>query len=225
MDDPAVTTPALTLIHKPGQVQSQVDLILASVKRSHPDFWKMNLLMSIFGGSDSLMYTRLRDDLGLVYSAYFYQSFKWQAGFLNGYIGGKSDQTGEAIRETLDIMKSLRNEVPQQDFIQKRLDALNSFVFNVDTPAALVATYGHYYLRNEPLDTLDRIQEAFIRADRKELKRLAAAFLNPEKIQITVVADKTTAVKKAGGAQITLEDDLKSLAKTLGLAFREIDLR
>ncbi|MDF1590574.1 MAG: pitrilysin family protein [Desulfobacterales bacterium] len=223
--EPTDTPPTLTLIHKPGQVQSQVNLTLSSIKRSHPDFWKMNLLMSIFGGSDSLMYTRLRDDLGLVYSAYFYQSFKWQAGFLTGYIGGKSDQTGEAIMETLDIMKSLQNEIPEPDFRQKRLDALNSFVFNVDTPAALVTTYGSYHLRNEPLDTLDRIQEAFIHADREELKGLAAAFLNPEKIQITVVADKTTRVKKVDGTAVTLEEDLKSLAKTLGLPFREIELR
>jgi len=225
LDEPPETPPVLTLIHKPGQVQSQVNLILPGVKRSHPDFWKMNLLMSIFGGSDSLMYTRLRDDLGLVYAVYFYQSFKWQAGFLSGYIGGKSDRTSQAIRETLDIMKSLRNEIPQQDFGQKRLDALNSFVFNVDTPAALVSTYAQYYLRSEPLDTLDRIQEAFIHADREELKRLAAVFLNPEKIQITVVADKTTPVAKAGGADITLEADLRSLAETLGLPFREIELR
>ena len=95
----------------------------------------------------------------------------------------------------------------------------------MDTPAALVTTYGHYYLRNEPLDTLDRIQEAFIHADREELKRLAAAFLNPEKIQITVVADKTTLVKKADGTKATLEEDLQSLAKTLGLPYREIELR
>lgn len=225
LDEPAETPPILTLIHKPGQVQTQVNLILPGVKRSHPDYWKMNLLMSIFGGSDSLMFTRLRDDLGLVYSAYFYQSFKWQAGILNGYIGCKSDQTADAIMETLDIMRSLQADVPRRDFEQKRLDALNSFVFNVDTPAALVTSYGYYHLRNEPIDTLDRIQDAFIHADRDELKRLAAAFLNPDKIQITVVADKTTLVKKTAGSELTLEEDLKSLAKALGLAFREIELR
>ena len=66
MADPAATAPVLALIHKPGQVQSQIALTLPSVKRTHPDYWKINLLMSVFGGSDSLMYTRLRDDLGLV---------------------------------------------------------------------------------------------------------------------------------------------------------------
>jgi len=225
LEPPADTPPVLTLIHKPGQVQSQLTLALPSVRRSHPDFWSLNLLMSIFGGSDSLLYTRLRDDLGLVYAAWFYQGYKWQAGYLNGYIGCRGDQTGRALAETLDMMKSLQNDVPRPDFERKRLDALNSFVFNVDTPAALVSTYAHYALRGEPLDTLDRIQEAFIHADRKNLKKLAHTYLDPQRIQITVVADKTIPVKRPDGAVTTLEEDLKALAESRGLPFREIKLR
>jgi len=61
------TGPVVALIHKPGQVQSQVAIALPSVVRTNPDFWKISLLMNILGGSDSLMYKRLRDDLGLVY--------------------------------------------------------------------------------------------------------------------------------------------------------------
>lgn len=223
--EPAVTPPVLALIHKPGQVQSQVSLILPGVKRSHPDYWKINLLMSIFGGSDSLMFTRLRDDLGLVYAAYFYQSFKWQAGYLMGYIGCKADGTSDAVTETVHIMQALQKKISPADFDQKRLDALNSFVFNVDTPAALVNAYARFYLRHEPLDTLERIQEAFIQADRKELEGLASTYLDPGKIQITVVADKTIRVRRADGTTLTLEDDLKLLARNLGLPYREIALR
>ncbi|MFH0844139.1 MAG: pitrilysin family protein, partial [Pseudomonadota bacterium] len=65
LDEPRETPPVLALIHKPGQVQSQVELILPGVKRTHPDYWKINLLANILGGNDSLMYTRLRDDMGL----------------------------------------------------------------------------------------------------------------------------------------------------------------
>ena len=188
--DPAETPPVLALIHKPGQVQSQIALSLPSVKRTHPDYWKINLLMSIFGGSDSLMYTRLRDDLGLVYSAGFFETYKWSAGMLIGYIGCQGDKTVPAIAETINIMKSLHQEVPRQDLEQKRLDALNSFVFNVDTPADLVEVYARYYLRDEPLDTLEKIQDAFFTADRDDLRRLAREYLDPQKIQIFVVADK-----------------------------------
>ncbi|MFC1817101.1 M16 family metallopeptidase, partial [Thermodesulfobacteriota bacterium] len=225
LDEPAVTPPTLTLIHKPGQVQSQISLGLRSVKRTHPDYWKISLLMNIFGGNDSLLYTRLRDDLGLVYSAWFYQTYKWQAGILRGYIGCKTDQTSASILETLNIMKSLRDNIPKKEFERKRLDALNSFVFNVDTPAALVTTYGNYHMRNESLDTLDRIQEEFINASPEKLKNLSAKFLDPENIQIVVVADKTTTVKTNAGTELTLEEDLKSLAKNIGLPFREIELR
>jgi zinc protease len=225
LDEPAETPPVLALIHKPGQVQSQVSLALHGVRRIHPDYWKMSLLMNIFGGSESLMFTRLREDLGLVYSAGFYQTYKWKAGILAGYIGCKGDRTVEAIRETVKIMNGLRNSVPKKDFEQKRLDALNSFVFNVDTPASLVEVYGRYHMRREPLDTLDRIQDTYIGANREELEILAGNLLNPNKLQVFVVGDKMTKVRNQDGSETTLEENLKNLAVELGLPFREIPLR
>ena len=92
-----------------------------------------------------MMYTRLRDDLGLVYSAGFYETYKWNAGSLFGYIGCKGDKTAAAIAQAIEIMNSLRQDVPPKEIEQKRLDALNSFVFNVDSPADLVKVYGNYY--------------------------------------------------------------------------------
>jgi predicted Zn-dependent peptidase len=225
LDDPPKTPPILALVHKPGQVQSQAAILLSSVKRTHPDYWKVGLLMNVFGGKDSLLYTRLRDDLGLVYAAWFYQTYKWKAGMLAGYIGCKSNQTGRAIQEMVEIMKGLREQVPRKDLELKRLDALNSFVFNVDTPAELVEVYGRYYMRKEPLDTLERIQDAYMSASAEELRGLAGKLLRPERLQIFVVADKTTRVRMKDGTPITLEQDLKDLAKGMGVPYTEIELR
>ncbi len=225
LKDPVSTAPVLVLINKSGQVQSQIVLSLPSKKRSHPDYWKTGLLMNIFGGNDSLMYKRLRDELGLVYSAGFFQTYKWRAGELLGYIGCKADQTTAAITETLKIMETLRREIPEEELELKRLDALNSFVFNVDTQSELVDVYGRYYLRNEPLDTLERIQDAYMSATKDELHRLAAELLTNEKIQIFVVADKNIKVQSQDGRQITLDDDLKVLAGKLNLPFQELALR
>lgn len=223
--EPSETPPVLTLIHKPGQVQSQVSLALRSIKRTHPDYWKVGLLTDIFGGSDSLLYTRLRDDLGLVYATYFYQTYKWHAGMLLGYIGCKSDQTARAIGEAARIMDALGEGIPEKDIEQKRLDVLNSFVFNVDTPVALVDVYGQYHLRGEPLDTLERIQDAYLEAEGRELESWASRLLLPSSLQIFVVADKETPVKRDDGTQMTLEEDLKNLAGNLGIPYREIPLR
>ena len=225
IDEPVETPPVLALIPKPGQVQSQIALSLPSVKRTHPDFWKLSLLMNIFGGSDSLMYTRLRDDLGLVYAAGFYQTYKWDAGGLFGYIGCKGDKTAAAIAQTIQIMNSLRQDVPPKALEQKRSDALNSFVFNVDTPEDLVKVYGTYYMRSEPLDTLEIIQNAFFDASREDLRRLARDYLVPGNIQIFVVGDKDIKVKNEHGEVLTLEEMLKQLADSLGLPYKEIALR
>jgi predicted Zn-dependent peptidase len=171
------------------------------------------------------MYTRLRDDLGLVYSAGFYETYKWNAGFLAGYIGCKADKTAAALAQTIKIMNSLRQDVPEKELEQKRLDALNSFVFNVDTPADLVSVYGRYYMRNEPLDTLDKIQDAFFNVSREDLLRLARQYLDPGRIQIFVVGDKLTKVINDQGDEATLEETLMDLAESLGLPYREIELR
>jgi predicted Zn-dependent peptidase len=223
--DPEKTPPVLALIHKPGQVQSQITLSLPSVKRTHPDYWKISLLANIFGGDGALMTRRLRDDLGLVYSAGFYETYKWSAGVLYGYIGCKGDQSVPAISETIKIMRALGKNVPQKEVDQKRLDALNSFVFNVDTPADLVAVYARYYLRSEPLDTLEKIQDAFFSANQEDLRRLAAEYLAADKIQIFLVGDKTIKVKGSAGNGSTLEDMLRDLADSLGLPYVELELR
>ena len=225
LGEPAETPPVLAFIHKPGQIQSQVGLLLGGIRRTHPDYWKMRLLTDVFGGNNSLLYTRLRDDLGLVYAAWFYQTYKWKAGLLAGYIGCKGDKSAQAIQETVHIMNSLRKEVPEKDLELKRLDALNSFVFNVDTPMELVEVYSRYYMRGEPLDTLGRIQDAYISATKGELENLARRFLDPKKLQIFVVGDKTTRVKRKDGTEVTLREDLKTLAKALDLPYREIMLR
>ncbi len=225
MGEPDETPPVLGLIHKPGQVQSQIVLVLPGVKRTHPGYWKLNLLATVFGGGNSVLYKRLREDLGLVYAAWFYQGYKWHAGMLKGYIGCKGSSTRQALEETVNIMGLLRDEVPQQLLEQERMDALNSFVFNVDTPSDLSEAYARYHLRGEPLDTLERIQESFMDATKEELEGLAKKYLDASKLQVFVVADKNTVVSTKGGSSVTLAEDLRALAGELGLPYREIPLR
>jgi predicted Zn-dependent peptidase len=122
-------------------------------------------------------------------------------------------------------MKSLQQGIPGRELELKRLDTLNSFVFNVDTKAELVQAYSRYAMRQEPLDTLGRIQDGYFSASGEELKGLALQLLDPREIQIHVVADKATPVQKADGRTVTLEEDLKAMAQSLGLPFREIELR
>ena len=225
LPDPSTTPAVLAFINKPGQVQSQVTFALPGPRRTDPDYWKTNLLMDVFGGQDSLLFRRLRDDMGFVYSAYAYSSYKWKAGWLVGYLGCKADRTGEAIQQTAALMEDLRREIPEDELETKRLDALNSFVFNVDTPAALTSAYAAYRMRGEPLDTLDRIQTDFMEATARDLVRLAREYLDPRKLQVVVVGDGDTPIPLKDGTRISLEESLRRTALALGLPFRALPLR
>jgi predicted Zn-dependent peptidase len=225
LETPGPSRPVLAFIPKPGQVQSQVTLALPSVDRANPDYWKVNLLVNIFGGSDSLLFTRLREDLGLVYATFFVQTYKWKAGMIIGYIGCKGDKTDGAILETVEIMKNLGRDIPDREIEQKKMDLLNSFVFNVDSPAQLVEAYAHYHLRGEPLDTLERIQEAYLEAGKEELQRLAKTYLDSRKLQIFVVGDRATVLNRSSTEGMGMDEGLKSLAGKLDLPYSELPLR
>ena len=225
MAAPQPAGPVLALIPKPGQVQSQVALVLPGVSRSHPDYWKMSLLMSIFGGRDSMLFTRLREELGLVYAAFFSQTYKWKAGILLGYIGSKGEMTTRAILETIHIMEALGRKLPEEELERKRMDLLNSFVFNLDTPAQLVEAYARYHMRGEPLDTLERIQDAYITAQKDDLEKLAGTFLDPAKLQVFIVLDPETKVRDKEGKVVLITENLMDLAGAAGLPFTQIPLR
>jgi zinc protease len=222
---PEKSPPVLAFIDKPGQIQAQVVMMLPSVPRSHPDYWKIGLLVDLFGGRDSLLYTRLREDLGLVYAAYAYQTFRWEAGMVIGYAGCKADRTVEMIEETIGLMKGLNHRVPSERLEHKRMDVLNSFVFNVDTPRDLTSVYGRYYLRGEPLDTLYRIQQDYLSATAAELENLAGDVLDPAVLQVFVVADGNTPTMDQKGMGTTLALAPQIFAEKAGLPFLEIELR
>ena len=78
---------------------------------------------------------------------------------------------------------------------------------------------------SKPLDTLERIQDSYISAEKQELEVLAKKHLDPKELQIFVVGDKLTKVIKEDGSESTLEDDLMALAKKLDLPYMEIPLR
>jgi hypothetical protein len=88
-----------------------------------------------------------------------------------------------------------------------------------------VDVYGRYHLRNEPLDTLEKIQDAYMCTTKEDLHRIAAELLDPGKIQIFVVGDKDIKVPSSDGKVVTLEENLKILAHKLDLPFQQIALR
>ena len=61
--------------------------------------------------------------------------------------------------------------------------------------------------------------------NKNKLEGLARQHLDPKQLQIMVVADKTTSVKKGNGQEVTLEEDLKELAEELKLPYKELELR
>ena len=95
----------------------------------------------------------------------------------------------------------------------------------MDTPAALTGVYARYRLRGEPLDTLQQIQKAYMEASRQDLRSRALTYLDPSRLQIVVVGDRSTQVAQEDGTRTNLEASLRQTAEALGLPFETRPLR
>jgi len=62
-------------------------------------------------------------------------------------------------------------------------------------------------------------------ATQEELRRLAVALFDLQKIQIFVVGDKNIKLKSQSGKEMTMEEDLMALAEKYSLPYQEIQLR
>jgi len=93
-------------------------------------------------------------------------------------------------------------------------------VFNVDTKAELVP--GLQPLRDAAgaARYLERIQAAYFHQHAGGTADHRPPLLDPLKIQIQVVADKTLPVSKADGRTLTLEEDLKAVRRASGCRSR-----
>ena len=73
------------------------------------------------------------------------------------------------------------------------------------------------------LEQLDRIEKRYQEIDREMMKPELSS--DPKKLQVFVVCDKATRVKDDDGTEVTVEDEMKTLAKMLGMPYKEIELR
>lgn len=135
--------------------QSTVIFGQRGVPRLTPDNLAIEGFNKIFGslGFGSRLMNRIRSEMGLVYSV----SGSIAPGVVQGknsiYLQTKAQSTGEAIIESLNILKSMQDgPILDQEMTLMKETSVNSFVFKFDSAAELVQRYALLRLLSYPKD-------------------------------------------------------------------------
>ncbi len=220
---PSLTPSVFGFINKPGQVQAHLFFLFPGVPKKDDDYWRLSLLSDIIGGGGSLLYRRLREEKGLAYAVGFYESSRWEAGLLSGYIGCDSKRAVEAIDTSLDIFSELRHTISQDLFDLKKRDKLNGFIFNVEKISDLIDIYCRTYIRGDDLNILSKVQDIYMNITKGELEEISKRYLDTRRVQIFIVADGNTRISTPKDQPLFKAIENLSLKK--GIRFMNIPLR
>lgn len=186
--------PGIYIIDKPGAAQSTIAAGLVGIDRSNPDYYAVQLLNSILGGGSSgRLFKVLREEKGYTYGAY--SSFTSRKGPGPFRAGGdfQTGSTKESVEELMNLIAGVRGSASatQEELDSHKLAIINSYPQGFETTGSVAGqlsnlvtfglpdTYFNDYIRNISAVSL------------KDVSRVANKYLDPSKMAIVIVGDRT----------------------------------
>ncbi|HYR06505.1 MAG TPA: pitrilysin family protein [Longimicrobium sp.] len=189
---PAIGRTVVYLIDKPGAAQSEIRIGHPGVPRSSPDYFALQVLNTILGGSfTSRLNTNLRETHGWSYGARSSFQMLRGAGPFTAQAGVQTNATDSSLVEFFKEINRIRTEpVTQQEldkiknFVALRLPDQLETTQDVAFQLANLETYG--------LDASfydDYVQRVMaVTAD--DLRRVANQYVRPDRAVVVVVGDR-----------------------------------
>jgi predicted Zn-dependent peptidase len=177
------------LINDPNGVQGAIRIARHFPNRHHPDFLKMQVLNSLFGGFfGSRLMTNIREDKGYTYGIHSYiQNHIQQTAWLISTEAGR-DVCEAAIQEIYFEMKRLREELVDEDeLLLVRNYMMGSILGDLDGPFQIIARWKNIILNDldekyfyDSINTIKTITA-------EQVRELAEKYLQPEEFYELVV--------------------------------------
>jgi zinc protease len=191
---PVLEPGPLTLVHRPGVVQSSMRVALPAVTRTHPDHAALQLANLVFGGYFSSRWVEnIREDKGYTYGPHSAVEHSIAGSTLVVAAEVATAVTAPAFLETVYELGRLATQPPaEHELAQARQYALGTLQLGMSTQsglAGLVSTYAGFGLR---LDYLARHAERLARATVDEVAAAAARYLAPARSAAVVLGDADT---------------------------------
>ncbi len=177
------------IINDPNGVQGAIRIARHFPNRHHPDFLKVQVLNSLFGGFfGSRLMSNIREDKGYTYGIHSYiQNHIQQTAWMISTEAGR-DVCEATIKEVYHEMQRLRDEsVDEEELLLVRNYMMGSILGDLDGPFHIIARWKNIILNDldekyfyNSINTIKTITA-------EELKQLAEKYLQPEEFYELVV--------------------------------------
>lgn len=163
--------------------QSHVVLGTALPAHSHPSRYGLVLLSNALGGGmSSRLFQRVREEMGLCYSVFTYQSFYAGCGQGGVYVGtrrGTEELAVEAIREELHRVAA--EGLSPEELEQAKRQVKGQVMLSLESTSARLYRLTAFALHDEPFAGLDELLARVEGVTSDEVAELAHRYFHPDR--------------------------------------------
>ena len=184
--------------------KSQSDVFLGhagNIKRTDPDFYKINIANYILGGSplSSHLAKRVRDNSGLVYHVHSYINATLGKGEFGIYFGSNNSNVDKAIELIRDEINSfIKTGVSEEELQKAKKSLIDSFISrNLSNYKAICNTLAGIEYFNLGENYISNYPKIINSLKRNEINEAIKKYIFPDKLNISIAGE----YKKESGNQ------------------------
>jgi zinc protease len=188
---PQLKSRQIYIVDKPEAAQSQIRIGWVGVPRSTPDYAALQVLNTILGGSfTSRLNQNLREKNGYAYGAGSAFDTRLSAGPFYSTANVQTDKTGDALKEFFNELNSILEPVPAEELTKAKNYVALAFPGEFETTGDLARKLEELVAYSLPDDTFTNFVAAVSTVTAADLQRLAARYIQPDKMAVVVVGDR-----------------------------------
>jgi zinc protease len=182
----------LYLVHLPGAVQTQILAGCHAITRRHPDWIKLGLTNSLYGGAfNSRLVMNIREDKGYTYSPRSGVTALRQHGYFSVSAAVRNDVVAASLTEIFYEMDKLRSvPVPEAELADAQNYLSGVFSMGLATQNGLLGQIAVVALNDLPDDYLETYRAKVRALTPSDLLETARKYLDSANMQIVVVGDR-----------------------------------
>jgi zinc protease len=190
VDPAAVSRSGVYVINKDDVNQSWVIMGGLGGKRNDPDFYALNVMTYILGGSfASRLFSKVRSEQGLAYAIWSDWGAGWDRPGTFVAVGGTKSET------TVQIVSSIKREidalaqggVTDEEMARAKDSILKGFAFEFDSMGKIMRRLMSYDYYGYPADYLQRYTENIERVTKTDVARVARQYLKSDQFVVLVL--------------------------------------
>lgn len=150
---------------------------------AHPDRYALILLSSALGsGMSSRLFQRVREELGLCYAVYTYQSFYGVSGVSGVYVGTRpatAEKAAAAVREELARVAS--DGLAESELDQIKRQVKGQVMISLESTGARLHRLASFALHDEPFVGLSALLDKIDAVTSDDIRRVAGEYFPPDR--------------------------------------------